>query len=290
MVDLIPVIKLDDRSTFGVWNVIPTKTIVVRLQDLVSKRTFKFNNIFHDIKAVGGVHNFLGYERVIILSLIMRDEIIDNFNPDLYSKVINTLKPDFYTTVDGWTYEGTESDSSLQIERCFEQTEALIKLCPDSLPLGLVKGCTEDQIDDHIALLKSIGITDFVFHVGDFSRHGDSKMMWRARKYARKIKRHANSLILYGMGSQTKMAKFSFADSFVTSSHFITANYGMKFVGAKKVGYYGKEKRKEVIKNNVFEMYVNIQKMNFYQTKLDKGGVSLWAEVSEGPVAILEDR
>lgn len=288
MVLLIPVVRLDDRSTYGAWKVVPTKKIVVRLQDIVSKRTYKFNSNFYEIEARGGVHKFLDFHGEIILSLIMKDEIIDNFKSGLYTKAINTLKPDYYTTVDGWTYEKTEKDSYLEIERCFEQTKELLKICPNSFPLGLVKGCTENQIDYHISLLKSIGINDFIFHIGDFSRHGDARMMWRARKYARKIKSQADSLILYGIGTQKKMEKFSFADAFVTSTHFIAANYGMKFVGTKKVRYSGEDSRKDVIKNNLFEMYQNLQKMSLYQTTLDNGGTNLWAEVSRAPAYIQE--
>ena len=50
MVELFPVVRLDDRSTFGVWEVAPIKVIVVRLQDIVSYRTFRFSNIFDKLK------------------------------------------------------------------------------------------------------------------------------------------------------------------------------------------------------------------------------------------------
>lgn len=49
MVILCPIIKLDAKETFEVCKAVPLKLVVVRLQDLVSKRTFKFNKVHSDI-------------------------------------------------------------------------------------------------------------------------------------------------------------------------------------------------------------------------------------------------
>ena len=82
----------------------------------------------------------------------------------MYDEVIRTIKPDRITTVDGWTYEGTPIASAKEVNRCLDQTRALLALCPDIKVIGQVKGCTEKQIDDHIAQLKTLGIKDFIFH------------------------------------------------------------------------------------------------------------------------------
>jgi len=274
MVTLIPVVNVNDRSTSDVWNIIPTSFIVVRLQDLVSDKTFKFNKTFCEIKPVGGIHPFLNFHGKIILSLIMKDKIISNFNSVLYAYVINTLKPDFYTTVDGETYEGEESVSLKEINRCFNETKNLIPLCPGIMPIGQVKGCNDKQIVYHINLLKSLGIDKFVFHTSDFFRQGDPNMILRARAYASTIRKHVKYLILYGMGSQKRLLEFSFADAYATFNHFVTARNGMKYVGVNKIRY-SESYKPEIVKQNLREMYNNLKRLDS-QKKLSIGGVNLW--------------
>ena len=266
MVILSPIIKLDSRETFDVLRVLPIELAVVRLQDLVLKRTFKFNKTYSDIVSVGGLHKFLGFSGKILLSLIMKDEIIANFNPKKYATAINCLRPNSYTTIDGETYEGEYSLSMKEIERIHAENEELVALCSKYQPIGLVKGCSEKQIDFHINLLRSLGIKDFILHVGDFFRHGDPNMIRRAKIYSCKIRKHARCFILYGMGSQERLLEFSFADIYVSFNHFVTAQNGMKFVGTRKVKYSGGYDPK-IITNNFVEMYKNVKLLR-KQTKL----------------------
>jgi len=266
MVILIPIVKLDNRNTFGVIDAVPVEFVAVRLQDLVSERTFEFNKTFHDIVSAGGLHDFLGFSGSIILSLIMKDEIIANFRLEKYAFGINSLMPDYYTTTDGETYDGEYSLSLKEIHRIHKENTKLVRICPNCSPIGLVKGCTENQIELHIKLLKSLGITDFAFHVGDFFRHGRIDMIHKARSFSHQIRRHTKFLILYGMGSQRRLVEFSFADAYVTFNHFVTAMNGMKFAGTKKVKYTGGYDPAIIISNFV-EMYKNVSSLN-KQTKL----------------------
>jgi len=266
MVILIPIVKLDNRNTLGVIDAVPVKFVAVRLQDLVSKSTFGFNKTFHDIVSAGGLHDFLGFSGSIILSLIMKDEIIENFRPEKYAFGINSLMPDYYITIDGETYDGEYSLSLKEIHRIHKENTELVRTCHSCSPIGLVKGCSEKQIELHIKLLRSLGITDFVFHVGDFFRHGDMDMIHKARSFSRRIRRHTKFLILYGMGSQSKLVEFSFADAYITFNHFVTAMNGMKFAGTKKVKYTGGYSPAIIISNFV-EMYKNASSLN-KQTKL----------------------
>lgn len=106
MVSLSPIVRLDFRDTFEVFRAFPVGLVVVRLQDVVSKNTYKFNKTYYDVISAGGLHDFLDFRGHILLSLIMRDELIANFGPENYAEVLNSLTPDYFTTVDGETYEG----------------------------------------------------------------------------------------------------------------------------------------------------------------------------------------
>lgn len=266
VVSLSPIVKLDARETFDVLKAVPIELAVVRLQDLVLKSSFKFKKTFRKVVSAGGLHNFLGFFGQILLSLIMRDEIVARYKPERYAVAINSLMPDFYTTIDGETYEGEYALSWKEINRIHSQNKQLVALCPRYKPIGLVKGSTEKQIEFHVDLLKALGISAFVFHVGDFFRYGDPDMIRKARRFASKIRKHAECLILYGMGSQRRLLEFSFADIYVSFNHFVTAKNGMKFVGTKKTKYTGGYESKIMTKNFI-EMYKNVKLLN-KQTKL----------------------
>lgn len=261
MVQLSPIIKLDARETFDVLRAVPIKLAVVRLQDLVLKNSLKFNKTFRKVVSAGGLHNFLDFSGEILLSLIMRDAIVARYKPERYAVAINCLMPDFYTTIDGETYKGEFSLSMNEIDRIHSQNEQLLALCPKCNPIGLVKGCTEKQIEFHTSLFKSLGISDFVFHVGDFFRHGSPEMIRQARSFSSRIRKHAKRLVLYGIGSQKRLLEFSFADFHVSFSHFVTAMNGMKFVGARKVKYTGGYDSK-IITANYIEMDKNVKLLN----------------------------
>ncbi len=260
MVTLSPIVKLSDKETFDVFRVVPVKLIVVRLQDLVSKNTYEFNKTYYDVISAGGLHSFLGFNGLILLSMVMRDEIIAHFKPSRYATAINSLIPDSFTTIDGETYEGEYSLSSREIERIHAENRELVKLCPKFQPLGLVKGCTKNQIEYHVRLCKSLRIEDFVFHVGDFFRHGDPNMIRKARSFSSRIRKHANCLVLYGMGTQERLLEFSFADIYVSFNHFVTAKNGMKFVGTKKVKYIGSY-RSQIMIDNFIQMHKNVESL-----------------------------
>jgi len=258
MVTLSPIVRLDVKETHSVLKAVPVELAVVRLQDLVSKHTYKFNKTYDDVISVGGLHNFLDFHGCVLLSLIMKDSIIANFDPDKYALAINSLVPDSFTTIDGQTYEGEYSLSMREIERIHAENKELVRLCPKPQPLGLVKGCTRNQIEHHMKLLKSLGIEEFVFHIGDFLRHGDPNMISKARSFSQTIRKEAKRLFLYGMGSQQKLLEFSFADVYVSFNHFVTAKNGMRFIGTKKVKYIGSFSSGIVV-DNFIQMYKNVQ-------------------------------
>jgi hypothetical protein len=277
MVEYFPIVKLNQPSIMGVYKGLPIKCIVVRLQDLISPYTSKPNKIFYKIKTAGGIHNFLSFNGTIILSLIMKDKHIFNFNSKKYCEIIDGLKPDFYTTVDGETYQNEEDTSLEEIKRSFIETNEIIKNNSYSKPIGLIKGCNKRQILAHIKLFKLIGVNDFIFHVGDFFREGKEDMITLAKNYSSLIKKHANTLILYGMGSQKRILEFSFADGYVSFNFLVKALKGKKYDGTKLIEYKQKEKKfsYDTVKHNLKEMLKNIENVN-NQEKLIEGGKCKW--------------
>ena len=240
--------------------------IVVRLQDLISKRTYKFNETYNQIIEMQGLHNFLNFKGEILLSLIMKDRIIPNLNPERYSEAIHLLKPNSFTTVDGETYESDFDCARAELERITRENDELLKLAPEFKPVGLVKGCSEKTIENHAKQLKTKGIDELIFHVSDFSRHGKPVMIKRARLYSRKIRPHAKNLMLYGLGSPNLFNQFCFADRYVTLTHYVTAMKGKKFTGCKTMKYSGGCNEEIITKN--FDNIHNIIKSMEHQKKL----------------------
>ena len=105
MTKFFPILKINQPSLSAVHKNLPITVVIVRLQDLIS-HTYNFNSVFDKIKDAGGIHNHLGFGGKVILSSIMRDDILPNFTAEKYSLAINQLKPNFYTTPDCETYEG----------------------------------------------------------------------------------------------------------------------------------------------------------------------------------------
>ena len=287
MTEFFPILKLNQPSLLDVHKNLPIKLVVVRLQDLISP-TYTFNSILNQIKDAGGIHNHLGFHGSVILSLIMRDDIIPHFTAENYSLAINLLKPNFYTTPDCETYEGeiiklpdgriyygNVEKSFNQILRSLSITRKLIPLCPDSAPLGQIKGCNREQLDFHIAQLKSMGIYDFVFHVGDFFRHGNPAFIQRAKSNATFIKKHSRLLILYGMGSQKKLHEYSFADAYASMNYFIKARRGQEYIGTK-LRRANEKYSPSLARKNLIQMLNSINKIKFQKNLTDYMEVPAW--------------
>lgn len=270
---LFPIIRLDDSSLRDAWRAIPTRFLIVRLQDVITKDSVQFNKTFRDIVKAGSLHNFLGFRGPIILSSIMRDDLISRADIVMYIHAIKSLKPDFFITPDGETYDKETEISQKEIRRALSETNIIIKNCPNTIPIGLVKGCNEFQVECHTRALKEMGIDYFVFHVGDFFRNGDDKMIRKARFLSSKICPYAKRLILYGMGSQKRLLEFSFADAYATFNYFTVAKYGMIYQGTKKIKYIGGYNT-SIVKNNLIEMYKNTLSLQ-KQTRL-VGGLKPW--------------
>lgn len=274
MTEPIIIIKVNQPSILNVWKGLDLKFLVVRVQDLVSPVTYEYNKAFYDIKQAGSIHNFLNTDKKIILSLVMKDDIIYNFDSERYIEIIKTIKPDFFTTVDGWTYEGEHEISWNEIRRCMTQTIKIMQACPDVIPIGQIKGCSKQHLLTHISLLKSIGIKKFLFHMGDYFRNGDRNMMAVGKTYAAYIRKHVDELILYGMSSQKRLTEYCFADGFITLGYFVKARHGKRIVGTNTQ----REKySRSLVIINLIQTIKNIKRLKA-QTRLIEGGDALWVE------------
>lgn len=289
MTELYPILKLNQPSLLSIHVGLPINGVIVRFQDLLSP-TYKFNSVLCQIKNAGGIHNYLRFNGSVILSLIMRDDILPNFTAEKYSLAINLLKPNFYTTPDCETYEGETiklpdgrifygnvEKSFNQILRSLSITRKLIPLCPASIPLGQVKGCNKEQMDFHMTQLNSMGIYDFVFHVGDFFCHGNPAFIQKAKSYATFIKRRSKSLMLYGMGSQKKLHEYSFADAYASMNYFIKARHGQEYIGTR-LRRANERYNPLLARKNLIQMLNNMDNIKFQTKLIDYMGVPVWVE------------
>ena len=273
---MIPQVRLDCENSRKLALALNSFPLVIPIYDLICNDTGKPNQLFKKIKDCGGLHNFLNYSGTIILSSIMRDDLIKKIKlPEEYAEIIKGSKPNFYFTPDGLTYENKDEDSLKEIIRLSKLTLKLKELCPEIQPIGLVKGSNYLQIKAHKNFLKKLGVKVFAFHTGDFFRNGDEKRIQTAKYYCSLIKEEGNLLMLYGLGSPKRMLEFSFADFFITYTHFVTARNGNIFEGSKKINYSNMSVYEAAIYN--FKELSNHLKKLQYQTKLFIGGECKWA-------------
>lgn len=223
---LYPVIKIDEPMTYSPWDEIYCSGVVVKAQDLLSPTGRKTNKYFESIKKAGGIHEYLNCEMEVVLSSIMPDKMIFGFSVEAYADMIDILQPDSYYTPDGETYLTKEWISRMEINRVFSDTQFLLRSFPSVKPIGLVKGCNLPQIDDHTNRLLRLNISHFVFHAGDYICRGSSSTIDQAIIFASSIHQRVPWLVINGVGAMSTLKNFSFADGFVTQSHFVNAFYG----------------------------------------------------------------
>ena len=257
---LAPVIKLGETKTYAPWFESHCLAVTIKAQDIVNSSGRSFKPLFGQIKSAGGIHSYLNFQGNIILSSIMKDKTIRNFTPEMYADLIRTLKPNYYITPDGETYFGEKNLSAYEIKRMIEETYFLLGACTKSKAIGLVKGCNMMQIEWHADKLKSMGISTLAFHAGDFICQGNNRSIHQAAHFAARIRKKASMLIVYGLGASINLGRFSFADGFITQSHFIDAFYGMKILGPRLVPFKEAPTR-DIIMQNLRAIEENILKI-----------------------------
>jgi hypothetical protein len=243
--------------TYAPWIEIDCSGVVIKAQDLLTPSGKTTNKYFDLIKNAGGIHEFLGFDGEVLLSSIMPDKMIYGFSIEAHVDMIDTLQPDYYYTPDGETYLTEEWLSQLEINRIFSGSELLFSSFPHIKPIGLVKGCTHQMIDDHTNRLLSSGVSHFVFHAGDYLCQGSSLVVGQAINFANLIHRKVPWLAINGVGAMSTLKNFSFADGFVTQSHYVNAFYG-KFCDASRKDDGEKRVSRADIMNNLRNIQRNI--------------------------------
>lgn len=293
MVNLYPIVKVNQPSLKSVHLGLPLRSIVVKLQDLLTSSGKTFNKTFYEIKKAGNIQVHQKFNKYVILSTIMRDDLIAKVPFHMYVLAINTLKPNSCLTPDAETYESTtyrknnkiyydgKDVAREEIKRISAATLALKEIFPSQHFIGLVKGSGKEMIEQHARFLVSNGIDDLAFHIGDFMRFGIKENILRGKLYASSIKKIGKSLILHGMGCQSRLIEFSFADAFITYAHFVAARHGLKYNGTKKNPIKGGYSV-NLVRNNLLELLKNIDNIRF-QRKIEEVE-SIWdkASVIEG--------
>lgn len=286
--EIVPLIRLSCRNSIKLAKAINSPIIVIPIYDLISDSTANPNEVFKKIKEAGGLHKFLDYNGIIILSSIMKDDLIRKFNsPEQYAEIINSSRPEFYFTPDGTTYESKENVPLTEIVRLSKLTMKLVQLC-SARPIGLVKGSNSHHIRQHRDFLKSLGINIFAFHASDFFRQGNDNMIRRAKHYCSLIKKEDNLLLIYGLGSPKLMLEFSFSDFFITYTHFVNAKYGKIFSGKKKEEFSNMSVY-EAAFHSFKELSIQLKKLK-YQTKLFTGGKNKWEEDLQEPQFVIQNQ
>jgi len=299
MVTLCPLVKVNQPSLRTVHLGLPLSTIVIRLQDLLTPSGDSFNKTFHEIKSAGEIHAHQNFNQNIILSTVMKDNLIAKVPLKMYVEAIKILKPDSCFTPDAETYESTtykknnvlfydgQKVATEEVKRISAATIFLKQMFPYQHFIGLVKGSTKEVVKSHAKFLVSQGIDDLAFHTGDFMRFGINDNIQRAKLYATAIKGIGKRLYLYGMGCQSRLLEFSFADAYITYNHFITARHGIKYHGTKqlpsKKGY-----SVNLVRNNLIELIKNVDNMksqkNIMEVESEWGKVSVMTDLLMHPV------
>jgi hypothetical protein len=202
--------------------------VIVGIQELVSKDGQHELPLLNKIQEAKGIHNYFrlfypDFDGIVILSPIMPDDAIKGMTTERYAEMINILIPNHYLTMDGLTYRGRILESRYAVEYLMLETPKLLALCPNSTPIGLVKGCNIELLSAHLNSMKKLGIQLFAFHTGDYFR-GRKVNLSEAKMFVKHIRKHVPWLMAYGgIGSTVNMLRFWDADCFATSSHFIRA-------------------------------------------------------------------
>lgn len=247
---LYPIIKLGERTTYNPERYVDSPEVIVKIQEIISRDGKSTNSLFNQIRDDGGIQNHLDFGGDVILSSIMPDRAIEGLTSEVYAEIIDTLGTKYYLTPDGETYLGELGDSAGEIHRILNQTQELCNYCPLCVPIGLIKGCTDDQIRYHIEMMQNMGIGRFCFHLGDFFR-GSDYVLQIANQFAYTARERTHELIIYGIGSRKHINSFRFADGFATQSHYVKAYYGYRYERGRWIWSQRREVDRELVMHNL---------------------------------------
>lgn len=246
---MLPVIKLTDSKTYPPWEECHFPGLIVKLEHLISEDGMHTSSLYDRVLETGGLHNFLKYPGIIILSSIMPDRAIAGLSLQQHADIINSLRPDYHITPDGETYLNERHLSAYEINRMMKWTEYLLDNCSGTKPIGLIKGSCVNQIEDHTDRLSDLGLEMFAFHAGDFLFRSNKSSVQHAKTFYSSIRKAVPWLMVYGVGSDKNIRIFSGADCFVVQSHYINAFHRQKITEFRTVQSDISDTRERIVHN-----------------------------------------
>lgn len=247
---IYPIIKLGEKATYNPERYVDSPEVIVKAQQLISRNGKSTNSLFNQIRNDGGIQNHLDFGGDVILSSIMPDRTIEGLTSEVYAEIIDTLGIKYYLTPDGETYLREPRVSAVEIHRMLNQTQELRDCCPQCVPIGLVKGCTDAQILYHLEMMQNMGVQRFCFHLADFFR-GPDYVLQIAKRFAYLIRERTDELIIYGIGSKKHINSFRFVDGFATQSHYVKAYYGYRYEHGRWIRSRGRKVDRERVMHNL---------------------------------------
>lgn len=275
---LIPVVKVAEPMTWPPWPGVDVPALVIKAGDLINSSGESLRPICRTIERVGGIHSYLDYSGDVILSTVMKDRAIRGCSPEVYAQTIHSSRPDYFTTVDGETYEHEVDLAQAELRRIERETKNLLALCPQYEALGLIKGSTVRQMCGHADSLGGMGIRTFIFHAGDFLARGTDRERSHALTYMKAMRSRVDNFLLYGVGSRKYFRKFYRSDGFITQSHFVNA-FNRKSLQGYRWKPTGREATKEIVGRNFADLRRCLEELNAMSLE----GVLEWEEDSEDP-------
>ncbi|MEM2940274.1 MAG: hypothetical protein QW304_01805 [Thermoproteota archaeon] len=209
----------DSRSWFWKYGVELPEIFVPLWQVLANEETLRK-------ASSAGLHDFLGFNGRIFLSMVMPDELIDKLRNEDYFRRIRDLRPDATMVSDNYTY----TDDPLFLS--WSQTIRLISLANDFLKLdipliGLVKGANPLQIDWAIRKQAEMGYVSFAMParellednlLGDLLPGAVMSLKWVSKRTEIDFE-----LLIYGVGQRLKYKEIN---SYSNLSWFLEAKHG----------------------------------------------------------------
>ena len=227
--DVLPIVLINDKRSINFVRKAGDKipACVLRASDFLTKDGTGFRSIFYTVRDNGGAAAYLGIEVPIILSFIMDDDRCFGISPELAFLLIYGLRVSISTTFDTATYTNHRVMADCRMEQLRENNRRLVAWNPEIQFIGVVKGSYPKQIEDHILELRELGITKFIFHVGDFLCRGSWSEKKSMRLFAGIIRQHVSYFYIYGAGNRTVFDLVPCADGVITLSHIIETRNGI---------------------------------------------------------------
>ncbi|MEM3659877.1 MAG: hypothetical protein QXU11_05620 [Thermoproteota archaeon] len=234
----IPQIDIGDKKSWFWMHGVELPEIFVPLWQLL------VNEILLAEVSSKGLHDFLGFNGRIFLSMVMPDELIDRLRLEDYFRLINELRPDATMIPDNYTYV----DDPLFLS--WSQTVKLISLANDFLKLdvpliGLVKGANPLQIDWAIRKQVEMGYVSFAMPARELLEDNLLEDLLpgaiMSLQWVSKRTKTGFELLIYGVGRRLKYRGLSYSNL----SWFLEAKQGHYFKGGKLYSFKDPEIRFE---------------------------------------------